>query len=259
MITSQRSIPMKLLELNSFSIDNFEGPLDLLWQLIQRNEVDIYQVSLHEITNQYVKKARALTECNLDEGAEFIASTAALLWLKSKTLLPKNEQQEPLTEDEYDPRFEVIHQLVDYCRFRQAAKELAEREQHQSSFFVRGVEESEARKNLGIAHLSLDDLAMMFRQVLSKAQTQKGSIYEEEWQVGDKTSLIRLLLSKQTTIPFAQLFNSEKSREELIVIFLALLELMKAGEARVVRDPNTETISIVQPTILEATTDGQRN
>lgn len=250
---------MKLLDLNSFSIDNFEGPLDLLWQLIQRNEVDIYQVSLCDITKQYIEKTHEAAECDLDQGAEFIASTAALLWLKSKTLLPKSEQQEPAPEDEYDPRFEVIHQLVDYCRFRQAAKELAEREQKQSSFFVRGTEESEIRKNSGIAHLSLDDLAVMFRQVLSKAQVHKGAIYEEEWQVGDKIALIRSLLLKQSLIPFGQIFISEKSREELIVTFLALLELMKTGEVRIAIDTTTQVVSIVQPTILEATIHGQRN
>lgn len=250
---------MKLLDFNSFNIDNFEGPLDLLWQLIQRNEIDIYEVSLHHITKQYVEKVQELAKCDLDQGAEFIASTAALLWLKSKTLLPKSEQQEPSPEDEYDPRFEVIHQLIDYCRFRQAAKDLAEREQQQSSFYVRGIEESEIRKNLGIAHLSLDDLAVMFRNVLSKAQTHKGTIYEEEWQVGDKIVFIRTLLMKQVSIPFGQLFTSERSREELIVTFLALLELMKTGEARLTKDMSTKVISIVQPTILEATTHGQRN
>lgn len=247
---------MKTLD---FNIDHFAGPLDLLWQLIQQNEMDIYEVSLHHITKQYISKMRQMTECDLDQGAEFIASMTALLWLKSKTLLPKNDQQESSPEDECDPHFEVIHHLIDYCRFRQAAKELTEREQRQSSFFVRGIEESESKKNLGIAHLSLNDLALMFRQVLSKAQAHRGTIYEEEWQVEDKISLIRTLLLKQMTIPFEQLFTSEKSREELIVTFLALLELMKTGEVRIAKDHTTQIVSIVQPSILEANFYGQRN
>jgi segregation and condensation protein A len=247
---------MKSVNLQSFSIENFEGPLDLLWKLIQQNEVDIYEVSLHHITKQYVEKAHQLAQCDLDHGSEFIASTAALLWLKSKTLLPKSEQQELLPEDEYDPRFEVIHQLIDYCRFRQAAKELTEREQLQNSFFVRGVEEIESRKNLGIAHLSLDDLALMFRNVLSKAQTHKGTIYEEEWRIGDKITMIRSLLSTHIPIFFNELFTLGKSREELIVTFLALLELMKTGEICVTKDTTTQVISIVPPPILKETTYG---
>lgn len=240
---------MKPSDFNSFNIENFEGPLDLLWQLIQRNEIDIYEINLHHITKQYIEKVNEIADKDLDQGAEFISAAAALLWLKSKTLLPKSEQQELSPEDEYDPRFEVIHQLVDYCRFRQAAKELSEREQQQSSFFVRGIEEAEIRKNLGIGHLSLDDLASMFRDVLSKAQSKKGTIFEEEWQVNDKIILIRVLLSKQESIPFGQLFTAEKSREELIVTFLALLELMKGGEARVAKEISTGTISIIQPII----------
>lgn len=240
------------MSLHSFRVDNFEGPLDLLWQLIQQNEVDIYEISLHHLTKQYMDKAYELLGWDLNQGSEFIASTAALVWLKSKSLLPKNAHQESTIEDEHDPRFEVIHQLVDYCRFRQAGKELVEREQRQSSIYVRNAEERDSKKDLGIAHLSIDDLAVMFRQVIAKAQKHRGTIYEEEWQVGDKITLMRALLAQQAIIPFREIFNSEKSREELIVTFLALLELMKTGEIKICNDTATQAVSITRSAIKEA-------
>lgn len=230
---------MKLQDQEIFSLDNFEGSLDLLWHLIHRNEIDIYEVALTQITKQYVEKIRELSSSGIDLGAEFISQAAALVWLKSKTLLPKHEQEEVL-EEEYDPQFEIIHQLLDYCRFKQAAKELAQREEQQSAFYARGVDEIvEAKKNLGINHLTLEDLATMFRQVLSRAASQKGVIHEEIWRVADKIKSIRSWLQEQKSIPFGLLFTAEKSREELIVTFLALLELMKVGEARVVGDLET--------------------
>lgn len=234
---------MKLHHPQIYNINHFEGPLDLLWHLIQRDEMNIFEVQIHEITKQYLAKLREL-DLEVDQGAEFIASASALLWLKSKTLLPKHEQEELTAEEEHDPRFEIIHQLIDYCRFKQAAKELSDREQQQSAFYPRGVEETEVKKNLGIDHLSLEDLAVMFRQVLSKTAEQKGVICEEVWRVSDKIKAIRGLLLKIQKIPFDMIFNAEKSRGELIVTFLALLELMKMGEAKVRMDTKEQTVYI---------------
>lgn len=224
---------MKLQQSETFSVANFEGPINLLWLLIQRDEIDIYQIPIYEITQQYLAKTYRNDHDMVDEGAEFIACAASLIWLKSRALLPKHVQEELPPDEESDPGFEVIHQLIDYCRFREAARELADREQKQGAFFARGVEANPSEKNLGIAHLSLDDLAKMFCRVLANASTARGVIHEELWKVSDKISTIRLLLSQMDAIPFGQLFTSEKSREELIVTFLALLELMKTGEVRV--------------------------
>ncbi len=237
---------MKSNHTEAYKLDNFEGPLDLLWHLINRQEIDIYEISLLQIIDQYLEKSREIAAANLDKGAEFIALAATFVWYKSKTLLPKHEQQqeEVLPEEEHDPRFEIIHQLLDYCRFKQAAKTLSEREQQQAAFYHRGVEDNEIKKNLGIAHLSLDDLAGLFSQILAKSSSQKGIIHEEIWRVSDKIKTLRYMLQEHKTLLFMQVFTSEKSREELIVTFLALLELMKGGEARVVIDPIINDVCI---------------
>lgn len=217
-----------------FSLENFEGPLYLLWHLLNRQEIEIYQIPIVDIIHQYLSRQKP-SAGNLDLGAEFIALAAAFLWFKSKALLPKHEQQqEQNLEEELDPHFDIIHHLIDYCRFKQAAKDLAIIEERQSAFYPRGVEEHDVKKNLGIKHLSLDDLATLFKQILAKSIPQKGIIQPEEWQVCDKISYLRERLAKEQTIHFTEVFNDMMGRMELIVTFLALLEMMKLGEAKAV-------------------------
>lgn len=240
---------MKLLEPEIFSINNFEGPLDLLWHLIHHQELDIYEISLSSLTQQYL--ARMEERCQnadafLDSGAEFVALAASLAYFKSKALLPKHGQEKEENADDLDPRFDIIHHLVDYCRFKDAAKELAEREQQQARIYFRGIESDEAKKNLGIQHLSLEDLASLFKQILAKSVVQKGVIQEELWKVCDKIDQLRLMLKEMPTLLFLDVFSSDKSREELIVTFLALLELMKSGEAMVVHQIEQNTICICE-------------
>lgn len=238
---------MQKQDIDTFLFDHFEGPLDLLWHLIHREEIDIYEVPLQHLIHQYVKKAAERSPIDaIDNGADFIGWAAALVWYKSRALLPKHEQQTATVEEleTNDPRFEIIHQLIDYCRFKEAAKQLAVREQQQSAYYARGGEEFETpKKHLGINHLSLEDLAGMFQQLLFKAASKRGTVQEEVWKVSDKIASLRRLLAKDQPVLFTSLFTPEKSRDEWIVIFLALLELMKIGDVRVGTD--TETLEIV--------------
>jgi segregation and condensation protein A len=230
---------MKHLESTIFHLENFEGPLDFLLHLIQKEEMDIYEVPIRSLMAQYREKFEEQQDSVVDEGAEFIASTAALLWLKSKTLLPKHEQIETDEIEEEDPRFEVIHHLIDYCRFKEAAQELAEREQKQSRYYSRGAESPEAKKNLGIEHLSLEDLASLFQQLLIKSASKRGIVKEEEWKVGDKVQFIKEQLRMGQSIYLETLFLADMCREELIVTFLAILELMKLGQGKVGKETST--------------------
>jgi len=229
---------------DTFTLENFEGPLDLLWHLINRQEIDIYQISIQEITKQFLSRQKKQTD--LDEGAEFVALTAMFIWFKSKALLPKHEQQqESNQEEEIDPHFDIIHQLIDYCHFKQAAKQLAEMEQQQGAYYPRGVEGQETKKNLGISHLTLDDLAHLFQEILAKTAPLKGTIQEEEWKVSDKIQHLRQWLLKDKKLDFALAFTHTMGRIELIVTFLALLEMMKMGEAKVIQDNELQKIYIL--------------
>lgn len=231
-----------------FILDKFEGPLEYLLPLIKKNEIDILDLILSQIIEQCFFKQieKKICKTDIDRGADFIATFSHLIWLKSLTLLPQHEQlEEPLIEDQ-DPHFEMIHHLIDYCRFRDAARSLTEQEQRQSGIYSRGIDGvPEVKKKLGIEHLSIDDFASLFQQIMVKASSQKGTIHEEVWRVSDKIAYIRDLLVRGCSIPFMDIFSLNQSRIELIVTFLAILELIKLGEVCVFREIETGTVALM--------------
>lgn len=234
----------------SVKLENFEGPLEFLLYLVQKKEIDIYDVRLGKIAEQFIEE---MSQPDIDSGAEFVSTLASLIWLKSKMLLPKHEQatSDEQENEEIDPHFDVIHQLIDYCRFKQAGKEFVQREYEQNAYFPRGVSgNSEIRQPLGIEHLSLDDLALLFQDAVAKAKTHSGHVQEESFRVSDKIRLLRKLLKDPGKILFETIFVRGKYKEELIVTFLAVLELMKLGEACIVKETATHRIYILPPQAL---------
>jgi segregation and condensation protein A len=237
-----------------FALENFQGPLDLLLQLVNKAELDICDISLHALTAQFIPLLEEACQ-SLDRGTDFITATAYLLWLKSKILLPLDPVPEATNfNGDEDPEFEVIHQLLDYCRLRDAAKELTKREEQQKNYYTRGNDAPPApvRKKLGVEHLSLLDLAALFNEVAARApspQTRR-ELHEEPWKVADKIAIIRLLISEDEQLPFELLFSTGTSRPELIVIFLALLELMKLGTIAIVRQLDREGVVIMRQPLL---------
>jgi segregation and condensation protein A len=226
------------------TLDNFEGTVDLLLHLVQTEEIDIYEVPLYKVILQYAGFLQE--ECDLDKGAEFVSVSTTLLWLKSKMLLPQHEQVvDQIESEEEDPKFNIIHQLVDYCRFRDVAANFSRLEADQNHFFQRGSEGIDpAKKNLGIEHVSLEDFAQLFQQLLKKTASRKGVITEEKWRVSDKVKWVRELLGQQERVAFRALFEEGSSREEWIVAFLAILEMMKLGELVIIHDRSHGTAGL---------------
>lgn len=208
-----------------FSLDNFVGSLDFLIHLVDRDEVQITDVPVRSLTGQFLQKLPV----PVDTAAEWIYWVSYLAWLKSKALLPVHEQVVQ-TEDESDPHFEIIHHLVDYCRFKEVAKQLSERHEQQRSYFMRGLPEPEEKQRGLLQPLSLDQLQAVIQDILKKVPLGTPTIKEDPWRVSDKIAQIRFHLKQSDAIPFVDLFNINKGRLELIVTFLALLELMKRGE-----------------------------
>lgn len=226
------------LPINSiFSLQNFEGPLDFLFHLIQKNEIDILHVSLQEITEQFLKKLKELTTQPVQEGAEFIGTTSYLMLLKSRSLLP--EQQQAAEEEEAEDLLnrQMIEQLIEYCRFKEMAKKLSALEWQHKGCYTRGVSEAEdftpPKKFLGVETLSLQDLFHVFEETMQKASSRFKVIEGEEWHLPDAMQSIKSDLQKGLKIAFKELFSLTKSRQQLIITFLALLELMKQGSAQV--------------------------
>jgi segregation and condensation protein A len=228
------------------TLDIFEGPLILLYHLVQRCEIDIYEVALKAITEQYFSMTHE-EDAALDSGVDFITTASSLLLLKSRRLLPKHDEEEieNIEIAEEDPNFDIIHHLVDYCRFKQAASGLVAREQEQAAYYTRGAEgPTESKKPTGLKSLTLDDLAELFQQIAAKAADRFGVLHEEEWRVSDKIAWLRHRLIESSECDFDSLFSSLMKRQELIVTFLAVLELMKLGEMIVAKEVATGKIII---------------
>ncbi len=230
-----------------FALDNFEGPIDFLLYLIQKDEIDIYEIPIQELIQQFIVKLKEWQEKQLDRGAEFIGTASYLVYLKSKMLLPKHEEKidEDLIELEEDPHFEIIHHLIDYCRFKQTTKDLLGRQELQQQLYFRGVHPTEWKKPMGIDHLSLDDLQALFKEMMTKAGAPIQQIQKENFRVSDKIRLIRNRLRDEKQFSFESLFSSLQSRVELIVIFLAILELMKLGEVSVGREKESAVLLVL--------------
>lgn len=220
-----------LLQHDHFALSNFEGTLDFLLCLLQKEEIEISDVPLQEIMHQFLFKLAEIESGQLERGAEFVGVASYLVWLKSKMLLPQEPHSLNLEEALFeDPHFEIIHHLVDYCHFKRAAKELSVEQEKQQKSYFRGTESLEWKKPLGIDHLSLEDLSLLFREILKRREQCPPPIEEETWRVSDKIFFIRMKIKQESVIPFNDLFESSKSRLECIVIFLAILELIKMGE-----------------------------
>ncbi|MCE2982968.1 MAG: segregation/condensation protein A [Parachlamydia sp.] len=224
-----------------FALNNFEGPLDFLLSLIQKEEINIYDVSIQTLTQQFIHKLQEWEGQTLDKGAEFVGSAAYLVWLKSKTLLPDDKQVEETFIPEEDPRFEIIHHLIDYCRFKQTAKQLALKEEQERHCYFRGLPAHQRKRPLGLDTITLDELTAVFSAIMQRARPETGLIAEEDWKTSDKIACIRLSLRQHPKMPFAALFEKAGSKLECVVIFLALLELLKLGQAKVALE-NQEVI-----------------
>lgn len=216
------------------SLDAFEGPLDLLLYLVKHDEVDIYDISLERITGQYLEFLDQAHELDVPLAGEFIVMAANLLYLKSRELLPK--QIQPLEEEteEADPRWDLIRQLLEYKKFKDVASLLSAAEAERLRRFAplapaAAHATDERRSGLDV---DLADLAAAFERVLARAaaRSKPSLVFDERWTVPEKIETLRQRLPPGRQIPFRDLFQPGAPREELIVTFLAILELMKVRE-----------------------------
>jgi segregation and condensation protein A len=221
-------------------LEVFEGPLDLLLYLIKKDEVDIYDISLERITTQYLEFMEAFKVLDLDLAGEFLVMAANLIYLKSRALLPASVQPPEEEADEEDPRWDLIRQLVEYKKFKDAAAQLSQRELEQSNLFARMAESPEAAvPERPLGDVSVFDLINAFNNVLKRLASTKSEnlreIFEENYTVSDKIDLIMKMTSSGVPLKFTELFASVASRSEIVVTFLALLELIRLKQLKAVQ------------------------
>lgn len=210
----------------------FEGPLDLLLYLVKKQEVDIYEVNLTKLATQFVEYVELMRELDLDIAGEFLVMAATLLYIKSRELLPVEQQaQVDGEDDEEDPRWELIRQLVEYKKFKDAAAQLQALELRQEATFPRlapkpdFVSEPPPPK----PQVTLFDLLGAVNAILKRFQQREDlrDIFEDRWTVSDKIEYIMRLLTERAVVLFSDLFAAATSRTEVVVTFLAVLELIR--------------------------------
>ena len=223
-----------------FKLQVFEGPLDLLLHLIEKNKVDIYDIPIVEITEQYLAYVNNMPKDDLDFTSEFLVMAATLIDIKSRMLLPKEIDE---NGDEIDPRAELVEKLIEYKIYKYAAGELRDMQVYAGkSMYKQPSVPEEVRKyeppvNLDqlLSDVDLAKLNEIF-QMVDPVRSKFGKIEMEEVSLPDKIHYVSNTLKKRKRCSFRQLLESQSSKVEVIVSFLAILELIKVGEIEVHQD-----------------------
>lgn len=222
-------------------LDIFEGPLDLLLYLIKKDEVDIHTISIERITKQYLAYMNTFKMLNIDLASEFIVMAANLMYIKSRTLLPKSVMPPEEDIEEDDPRWELIRQLIEYKKFKDAAGFLSRKETEQEDFFALMPEKAALPADAAdepLPDVNIFDLIRAFQNVLKRfeEETDLGDIVDDRYTVADKIEYLLGALVPGAKMKFLELFKVATSKTEVIVTFLAILELMKMNQFRIRQD-----------------------
>jgi segregation and condensation protein A len=210
----------------------FEGPLDLLLYLIKKEEVDIYEVNLTKLATQFIAYIETMRLLDLEIAGEFLVMASTLMYIKSRELLPVDQQVQVEGEEEgEDPRWELIRQLVEYKKFKDAAAQLQVLEVNQENTFPRqpGKLEFEADRPAAKPEVSIFDLLNAVNVVLQRFTKREDprDIFEDKWTVSEKIEQVMKALTERPRLAFSELFAQAASRSEVVCTFLALLELIR--------------------------------
>lgn len=218
-------------------LDEFEGPLEVLLYLIKAQEIDVFDIPIVKITEQYLRFLEIMREGNLDVTGEFLVMAATLIQIKSKMLLPDDAEtgdEEPI--DEEDPRLELVEKLIEYRRYRDIAARLQRLEEERENWYTRNVRaevEPDPEQEEELIELSLFDLVEAFRGVLRYfTEDIVHTVVGEGASVDEKIAEIEERLGEEGSVAWSDLFRSCRSRIELVCAFLAILELIRMGRVR---------------------------
>lgn len=227
-------------------LERFEGPLDLLLNLIKKAEVDIYDIPISEITDQYMEYLKAMEELDLEIASEFLVMAATLLEIKSKMLLPRTKTSDDEISADEDPREELVRKLIEYKKYKEFAIQLKSIEGSNSIFFkspeiIDDIEDEE----VFFSNITLENLMSSFKRIMTAFENRYNERSEipkdidfDEFRIEDKMEMILRRLSGRATMSFSVFFENVSSKMEIIVIFLAMLELMKQRKINVVQNEN---------------------
>lgn len=229
-----------------FVVDDFEGPLDLLLHLIKENKMNILDIEIEKITEQYLEYLDKMEEMNLDVTSSYLVMASELLYIKSRMLLPK-QKQEDNPEEEVDPREELVNRLLEYQTYKEISNTLREKENLRKEIYTKMPEDI---KNYNIkevkvtSDVTLDDLVNAFEKFLirqKEAKPLKTKVTEREITVSDRKIKIRSVLKIKKKVKFFELFE-DYSKEYIVATFLAILEMAKENELKIIQNNNFDEI-----------------
>jgi segregation and condensation protein A len=227
----------------------FEGPLDLLLHLIRENKVDIYDIPIALITQQYLEHIELMKELSLEVAGEFLLMASTLVHIKSRMLLPVEETAD--TDEPEDPRYELVQKLLAYQAFKESALGLKEREHEWANILHREPEpdgdDSQEGPELSLFDLNLFDLIDAFKKILDRAPAEITEITKETLTIQDKISIITEAIEKNEALRFEELFMGDTVKSHYIVTFVALLEVLRLGLARAYQEQDFGTVWIIRP------------
>ena len=225
-------------------LEIFEGPLDLLLYLIRTQELDIYDIPISQLTDQYLEYLRMMEELNIVVAGEFLVISSTLILIKSKMLLPAEEVDDE-EEEAIDPREELVERLLEHERFKDASQMLYSKETVELSVWGKGDDEF-AEEEKEVISVTTFDLIHAFHNMVERFKEQIViEMRPEKVTLKDKLKEIRRLLSAQGHFYFSNFFDEKISKRHLVVTFIALLELVRLHEVRLFQESGYEDIRIV--------------
>jgi segregation and condensation protein A len=229
----------------------FEGPLDLLLYLIKKDELDIYDIPIEQITSRYLEYLRLIKMLDLEVAGEYLVVAATLVYIKSRVILPHDQRPPEDEAEEDDPRWELVRQLVEYKKYKDAAFELSQCLARQEKTHQRGGNfkpESGADGSLPFDKVGLFDLLAVFQKVLARASQNEDlrDIFEDRFTVSDKIQFIQQEITRRNRIVFEELFTAGATRTEIVVTFLAVLELIRLRQIDVAQEGPFAPIELVK-------------
>jgi segregation and condensation protein A len=245
-------------------LPTFEGPLDLLLHLIEEHELDIFDIPIAFVAAKFVEYVTLMHELNIDVASEYLVMAATLAHIKSKQLLPVvPTDQEDEAEPELDPRAELVRRLLEYQKYKNVAEQLSGAPVLGRDVFLRGVQGADAEGTAPIAGLSLFKLLDAFQTVLSRVKASVDhQIDFERFSITDRINELSELLKRRHRVAFVDLFEGQTSRGELIITFLALLEMTRLRLTRLFQEGPLEPIEVelaVSDDEPEATEENRNN
>lgn len=231
----------------TIKIDEFEGPLDLLLHLIKKSNIDIYDISIEQITKQYLDYINAMESLNIDVASEYLVMASELMEIKSKMLLPNKQEETTEEEEEVVSKEALIQKLIEYQKYKEVTNEFKELEKNRKQIYIKSPENLTKLYNKEITNdgsTTVDDLVKAFEKFLERKEKEKPlstKITSREYSVKERKHSIKNILKQKGKTEFTELFQ-EYNKSYIVVTFISILELAKENEININQDKNFSKI-----------------